>query len=70
MSAATELERCQVLGMRAGIISCVTNDCTSQESLSHAQVVAVAERASGELCEILRNYLALCGSGNDSGGMY
>lgn len=61
MSAAAELERCQALGMRAGIISCVTNDCTSQESLSHAQVVVVAERASGELCEMLRDYLVLCG---------
>lgn len=57
MSAAAELERCQALGIRAGIVSCVTNDCTSQQSLSHAEVVTVAERASGELCGLLRDYL-------------
>lgn len=54
MSLAAEVERCQQLGIRAGAISCVTNDCTTQESLSHAQVVAVAERASDELCTIIR----------------
>ena len=57
MSVLPELERCQALGMRAGAVSCITNDCTAQETLSHAQVVAVAEQASGELCGLLRGYL-------------
>ena len=58
MSVLPELTRCLALGIRAGAVSCITNDCTSHEALSHAQVVAVAERASGELCGLLRGVLA------------
>lgn len=63
MSLMPELQRCQALGIRAGAVSCITNDCTTQEALSHAQVVDVAERASGELCGLLRGYL---GAGPDA----
>lgn len=57
MSVALELERSQQLGMRVGVVSCVTNNCTTQESLSHAQVVEAAERASAHLCAILRGFV-------------
>jgi len=65
MSVAPELERCLALGIRAGAVSCITNDCTTQEALSHAQVVDVAERASGELCGLLRGYIGAERTGRD-----
>lgn len=68
MSVAPEIERCQQLGMRAGVVSCVTNNCTTQESLSHLQVVEAARKASEHLCEILRAFIggAEQGRQNDS----
>ena len=57
MSVALELERCQQRGIRAGVVSCVTNNCTAQEPLSHAQVVETAARASAHLCGILRGFI-------------
>lgn len=57
MSIAVELERCLQLGVRAGVISCVTNDCTTPETLSHVQVVETAARASSALCGVIRDYL-------------
>ena len=57
MSVAPELERCQHLGMRAGVVSCVTNNCTTQEPLSHLQVVDAAQKASEHLCDILRGFI-------------
>lgn len=57
MSIAVELERCMQRGIRAGVVSCVTNDCTSQEVLSHEQVVATAARSSDALCRTIRAYL-------------
>lgn len=57
MSVAPELERCQQLGMRAGVVSCVTNNCTTQEPLSHLQVVDAAQKASEHLCSILRGFI-------------
>lgn len=57
MSVAPELERCQALGMRAAVVSCVTNNCTTQESLSHVQVVQAAEHASEHLCVLLRDFI-------------
>lgn len=57
MSVAPELERCHALGMKAGVVSCVTNNCTTQESLSHVQVVKAAARASEHLCELLRDFI-------------
>lgn len=57
MSVAPELERCRQLGMRAGVVSCVTNNCTAQESLSHLQVVDAAQKASEHLCALLRGFI-------------
>lgn len=57
MSVAPELERCHQLGMRAGVVSCVTNNCTTQEPLSHLQVVEAAQKASEHLCDILRGFI-------------
>lgn len=69
MSIAVELERCIQRGIRAGVVSCVTNDCTSQEVLSHEQVVATAARSSDVLCGVLRAYLAdQAGPGRGQGG--
>lgn len=57
MSTALELQRANTLGLPAGIVSCVTNNCTTQESLSHDTVVATAARASEEIVGRLRGWL-------------
>lgn len=58
MSAAPELLRCQQLGMRAGILSCVTNVCAAQQILTHEHVLASARDASMALCGILRKTIS------------
>jgi purine nucleoside phosphorylase len=57
MSIAPELVRCRELGMRAGVISCVTNQCGSAAKLTHDHVLETARAASDRLCAILRNWL-------------
>ena len=54
MSAAPELLRCRQLGIRAGLVSCVTNSCCTPQILTHDHVVATAQRASARLCEVIR----------------
>lgn len=58
MSTAPELVRCAALGMRAGMISCVTNSCVRPERLTHEGVLATARMASEKLCRLLRVTLA------------
>lgn len=65
MSIAPEIERCHQLGMRAGVVSCVTNNCTTQESLLHAQVVEAAARASEHLCGLLRDFIGAAARDTD-----
>lgn len=58
MSTAPELLRCTALGVRAGVISCVTNSCVRPERLTHDGVLATARKASEKLCRLLRVTLA------------
>ena len=57
MSTAPELMRCQDLGLRAGVISCITNSCCRPQTLTHSQVVAAARQASGKLVALIRRAL-------------
>lgn len=57
MSSAPELLRCRELGMRGGIVACVTNSCLRREVLSHNRVVEASARASSRLATILRRSL-------------
>lgn len=54
MSTAPEIIRGQALGMRAGIVSCITNNCLVPQVLTHDHVLDTARRISGRLREILR----------------
>jgi purine-nucleoside phosphorylase len=57
MSLPLELARCEELGIEAGVVSCVTNDCTRHdETLTHDHVVETAARASERLAKLLRDY--------------
>lgn len=63
MSTAPEMACAHALGLRTAAISCITNNCLRTQVLSHAHVVATAERASEKLCAVLRRalpYLAEC----------
>lgn len=63
MSTAPEMARCQTRGIRAGVVSCVTNSCVRPVRLSHDHVVATARRASGRLVRLLRDALPGLASG-------
>jgi len=54
MSTFPELWRCRERDIPAGVVSCVTNVCQQAGALTHAEVVAVAARASKRLCALLR----------------
>lgn len=54
MSVAPEMARCRELGLRGGVVSCVTNTCVMPEVLTHERVVEVAQRFSRKLCTRLR----------------
>lgn len=49
MSTAPELLHCRQRGIPAGIVSCITNSCCSQQTLTHDHVLAVARHASEKL---------------------
>lgn len=57
MSVAPELARCAQLGIRAAVISCVTNSCCRPRQLTHEHVIQAARRASGKLTELLQGVL-------------
>lgn len=54
MSTAPELVRCRQLGMRAGAVSCITNNCCAPMRLTHAHVLETAASASRRLTSLLR----------------
>ena len=55
MSLPLELERCEALGIAAGVVSCVTNDCTRPGAIvTHDEVVQTAAKASRRLASLLR----------------
>ena len=58
MSAAPEVHRAQALGMRAAVISCVTNVCGSDETINHEDVVTVAEQSSRQLRNLLAHWIS------------
>jgi len=55
MSTAPELARCHELGIRAGVISCITNSCCRPQALTHDHVIAMAQNSSEKLAGIIRN---------------
>ena len=59
MSVAPEMARCAQLGIRAGVISCVTNSCCRPRQLTHEHVLQTARHASGKLTELLRGVLPM-----------
>jgi len=61
MSTAPELLRCQQLGIRAGLVSCITNSCLRSEKLTHDHVLDVARRTSAKLCALLRKTIGAWG---------
>ena len=58
MSTAPELQHCQELGIQAGIVSCITNSCSSTQPLTHDHVVTIAARTSHKLVTLFRNTLS------------
>ncbi len=58
MSTAPEFLRCKELGIAAGAVSCVTNNCTRPQVLSHDHVLRTAQRASARLCRVIQDALA------------
>ncbi|MFP4502628.1 MAG: hypothetical protein ACLFTT_16665 [Candidatus Hydrogenedentota bacterium] len=54
MSAAPELHHAQNLGMRAGVVSCITNNCCRPTKLTHEHVVHTAALTSRRLVALLR----------------
>lgn len=58
MSVGPELARCQELGIRAAVLSCITNSCFSGEQLTHKQVLTVAGRTSAKVALLVRNSLS------------
>lgn len=59
MSAAPELHRAQALGMRAAVVSCVTNICGSNDTLNHEDVMSVAQRSTTRLQDLLETWLSM-----------
>ena len=57
MSTAPELWRSKALGMRAAVVSCITNNCCRPQVLTHDHVVATASRASQRIVGLLRRLL-------------
>lgn len=53
MSAAPELARCRELGLRAAVVSCITNNCCAPQKLTHDHVLQAAERASRRLTSVI-----------------
>lgn len=58
MSTAPELARCHELGIRAGVISCITNNCCTSQELTHEHVVETARQASQKIIRLIRDALA------------
>jgi purine-nucleoside phosphorylase len=55
MSTAPEVARCRERGIRAAVVSCVTNNCCAPGPVSHDSVVRAARAASTALVQLLRS---------------
>lgn len=64
MSAGPEVFRCHSLGIRAAVISCITNSCAIPRVLTHRHVLETARNSSARLCERLRKYIHTFYEGN------
>ncbi|MCC6797795.1 MAG: purine-nucleoside phosphorylase [Candidatus Hydrogenedentes bacterium] len=53
MSTAPEIARCKQLGIRAAVLTIVTNNCCAPQVLTHDEVVRVAQSASARLVQLL-----------------
>lgn len=54
MSTAPEIARCQDLGIRTAVISCITNNCCTPQVLTHDHVLRTARNISAKLCDRIR----------------
>ncbi len=54
MSTAPEVQRCRRLGVRSAVLSCITNNCCHERTLTHADVIAAAGRASERIVALIR----------------
>jgi purine-nucleoside phosphorylase len=61
MSTAPEMARARALGIHAAAISCITNNCTLPQVLTHEHVIQTAAEAAETLCAVLRGYLGSIG---------
>ncbi len=57
MSTLPEMYHAQNLGMRVGVISCVTNSCLATEPLTHDHVLETAHTSSAKICSVIRKHL-------------
>jgi purine-nucleoside phosphorylase len=57
MSTAPELLRCQEIGIRAGVIACITNSCCRPATVTDEEVVTAARKLSARLAAIIRRRL-------------
>ena len=62
MSTMPELWRSRELGVRAAVVSCITNNCFEQQVLTHEHVIETARRASERLRAVIRAALATIAS--------
>ncbi len=63
MSAAPEVFRCRALGIRAAVVSCITNSCVTPNVLNHHHVLEIAQKSSARLCGVLRAYIGAIRTG-------
>lgn len=57
MSVAPELEACKTLGIKTAVVSCVTNNCLTDEHTSHNQVLQAAQASGTRLAKLLHTLL-------------
>lgn len=58
MSTAPEMLHCKTLGIRAGLVSCVTNVFAGGGRLTHQDVLTAAARGSSRLRDLIGNFLS------------
>lgn len=58
MSTLPEVVHAHELGLRAAVVSCVTNLCGSGGPVTHEEVLRVSAEGSARLCRLLKRHLA------------
>jgi len=59
MSTAPELVRAHALGIRAAVVSCITNNCCEHRPLTHTDVLHTARHASASITALIRDALPM-----------